>query len=99
MDAGFALITSELTGSFKATYSSTAQSLKATVVKYQERSTATVQGAGVTSVSPNHAVVIVLLDQTVTSINSTTPVVNRNRAVLTMVRKSGRWLISGLDLK
>lgn len=100
LDQDFALITSELTGSFKATYSSTAQSLKATVVKYQERSTATVQGAGVTSISPHHAVVIVLLDQSVTSINSTTPVVNRNRAVITLVRSgSGKWLMSGLDLK
>jgi Mce-associated membrane protein len=99
LDAGFALIASELTGSFKSTYSSTAQSLKATVIKYQERSSATVQGVGVTSVSPHHAVVIVLLDQTVTSINSTTPVVNRNRAVITLVRSGGKWLMSGLDLK
>lgn len=99
LDSGFALITSELTGSFKTTYSSTAQSLKATVIKYQERSTATVQAAGVTSVSPNHAVVIVLLDQSVTSVNSTTPVINRNRAVITLVRHGGTWLMSGLDLK
>ena len=99
LDAGFALITSELTGSFKTTYSSTAQSLKATVIKYQERSTATVQAAGVTSATPHHAVVIVLLDQTVTSVNSTTPVVNRNRAVITLVRTGGRWLMSNLDLK
>jgi Mce-associated membrane protein len=100
LDAGFALIASELTGTFKTTYSSTAQSLKATVVKYQEKSTATVQGAAVSSVSPHHAVVIVLLDQSVTSVNSATPVVNRNRAVITLVRTGGgRWLMSGLDLK
>jgi Mce-associated membrane protein len=100
LDTGFARIESELTGTFKTTYTSTAQSLKATVIKYQERSTATVQAAGVTSVSPHHAVVIVLLDQTVNSVNSTTPVLNRNRASITLVRSGGgRWLMSAFDLK
>src|SRR5439155_1061179 len=52
-----------------------------------------------TLITSTHAVVIVLLDQSVTSINSTTPVINRNRAVVTLVRTKGKWLISGLDLK
>lgn len=100
LDASFARIANDLTGTFKDTYSKTAASLKATVIQYQEQATAAVQGAGVTSVSPHRAVVIVLFDQSVRSINSTTPVINRTRASITLVRNGGgRWLMSALDLK
>jgi Mce-associated membrane protein len=100
LDASFARIANDLTGTFKDTYSRTAASLKATVIQYQEQATAAVQGAGVTSVSPHQAVVIVLFDQSVRSINSTTPVINRTRARITLVRSGGgRWLMSALDLK
>jgi Mce-associated membrane protein len=100
LDASFARIANDLTGPFKDTYSRTAASLKATVIQYQEQATSAVQGAGVTSVSPHRAVVIVLFDQSVRSINSTTPVINRTRASITLVRNGGgRWLMSALDLK
>jgi Mce-associated membrane protein len=98
-DADFARTASDITGSFKTTYTNTSSALKATVVKNQMVATVQIVNAGVKSISPHHAVVVVLLDQTVRQSGSTTPVLNRDRATVTMIRKgSGRWLISQIDL-
>ena len=99
LDQNFSRTAADLTGSFKTSYTQTAAALKATIVQYQETSTTKIVAAAVQSVSPHHAVVLVILDQTVTGSNLKTPTVNRDRAMLTLVRTgSGRWLVQNLDL-
>ena len=98
LDTTFAHTQSELTGSFKTTYAQTSSALKATLVQYHGAAKTTVIGAAAQSVTATQAKVIVLFDQTVTSLNTKNPVVNRNRATVTLDRVSGQWLMSALDL-
>ncbi|HEY2167408.1 MAG TPA: hypothetical protein VGH01_09610, partial [Jatrophihabitantaceae bacterium] len=99
LDQNFARTAADLTGSFKTSYTQTAAALKATIVQYHETSTVKILSAAAQSVSPHHAVVIVIFDQTVNGSNLKTATVNRNRAMFTLVRSSsGRWLTQTLDL-
>ena len=98
LDATFAHTASELTGSFKTTYAQTSAALKATLAQYHETATTKVIAAAAQSVTSAQAKVIVLFDQTVTSLNTKNPVVNRNRATVTLERTGSAWLMSALDL-
>lgn len=99
LDRTFDKVASELTGEFKTQYQATSASLKTTLQKYKGKASATVQAAGVTRASTSSATVVVLLDQSVTSVASPTPRIDRSRMVITLTRSKGRWLMSGLDLK
>jgi Mce-associated membrane protein len=93
-------VVSHLTPAFAKQYSSVSQQLSSLIVQYKGKETATVQGAGVTSVSTTQAVVVLFLDQTVTTTQSKTPQINRYRMTMTMDRQpSGSWLISNMTLK
>jgi len=99
LDHDFQLVSSHLTKSFADKYAQISQQLKSVIVKYKGRSTATVQGAGVTSVTGKQAVVVLFLDQTVTTTQSAKPRVDRNRLTMTLQRQAGGgWLISDLEL-
>lgn len=98
LDTTFAHTAAELTGSFKTTYTQTSAALKTTLSQYHEIASTKVIAAAAQSVSATQAKVIVLFDQTVTSLNSKNPVVNRNRATVTLDRNGSGWLMSALDL-
>ena len=99
LDHDFQLVSSHLTKSFAAKYAQISQQLKSVIVKYKGKSAATVQGAGVTSVTGKQAVVVLFLDQTVTTTQSSKPRVDRNRLTMTLQRQAdGGWLISDLEL-
>jgi Mce-associated membrane protein len=99
LDHDFQLVSSHLTKSFADKYAQISQQLKSVIVKYKGRSTATVQGAGVSSVTGKQAVVVLFLDQTVTTTQSSKPRVDRNRLTMTLQRQAdGTWLISDLEL-
>jgi Mce-associated membrane protein len=99
LDQNFARTAADLTGSFKTSYTQTAAALKATIVQYHETSTVKILATAAQSVTPHHAVVVVIFDQTVNGSNLKAPTVNRNRAMFTLVRSgSGRWLTQTLDL-
>ncbi|MDT4925013.1 MAG: Mce-associated rane protein [Pseudonocardiales bacterium] len=99
LDADFKKVASHLTPSFAANYTKSSDGLKPTIVQYQGKSTARVQGVGVSSATTSSATVIVFLDQTVTTSQSTTPRVDRNRLQMKLVRRNGTWLIENLLLK
>jgi Mce-associated membrane protein len=99
LDHDFQLVSSHLTKSFADKYAQISQQLKSVIVKYKGKSTATVQGAGVTSVTGKEAVVVLFLDQTVSTTQSDKPRVDRNRLTMTLQRQAdGTWLISDLEL-
>ena len=99
LDHDFQLVSSHLTKSFATKYAQISQQLKSVIVRYKGKSTAAVQGAGVTSVTGKQAVVALFLDQTVTTTQSAKPRVDRNRLTMTLQRQSnGGWLISDLEL-
>ncbi|MEO6886632.1 MAG: hypothetical protein ABI232_10165 [Jatrophihabitantaceae bacterium] len=100
LDADFTKVMAELTPSFATNYAQVSASLKSTIEQYKGSSTATVQDIGVAKVnSPTSVVVIVFLDQSVTTSQSTTARIDRNRLEMTLEKQKGTWLISNLLLK
>jgi Mce-associated membrane protein len=99
LDAGFKRTEAELTGDFKDQYVSTTAALKQTIIKYKAKATSVLQAMAAQSLTPNDAVIIAFVDQTITNATSTTPQVDRVRMQMTLHRSgSGRWLISNLQL-
>jgi Mce-associated membrane protein len=97
LDADYQKVASHLTSDFAKKYLSVSGALKATVVQYKGKSVAAVQGIAVSQISANSATVLVFLDQTVTTTQSSTARIDRNRLKLTMQRqRNGSWLISDL---
>lgn len=100
LDEDFKRVTAHLTPDFAKKYASVSSGLRSVIKQYHGKSTATVQGAALASVTTTKAVALVFLDQTVTTTQSTTPRIDRNRMQMTMQRQSnGDWLISDLALK
>ncbi|MGI8677792.1 MAG: hypothetical protein ACR2LX_03715 [Jatrophihabitans sp.] len=99
LDQDFAHVAGQLTGKFATDYKATSAALKPTLTQYQGIATAKVLDAGVASLTAKKAVVLVFVDQTVTSKVSKTPTVDRNRVRVTMQRQGDRWLTSALDLR
>ena len=99
LDQDFQVVSSHLTPAFASKYKQISQQLRSVIVQYKGKSTATVGGAGVESLRGKQAVVLIFLDQTVTTTQSKTPRVDRNRVKMTMQRQPrGTWLISDLVL-
>jgi hypothetical protein len=71
----------------------------ATFEQYKPQVTARIQGVGVTSSSDSAAVVLVFLDQTVRTSQSSTPRVDRNRLEIHLVNADGTWLVDKLLAK
>lgn len=99
LDQDFQLVSSHLTPAFATKYKQISGQLRTVIVQYKGRSTATVEGAGVQSVGATTAVVLMFLDQTVTTTQSATPRIDRNRLKITLAHQpDGSWLISDLAL-
>jgi Mce-associated membrane protein len=95
LDADFARVLSHLTPSFAKNYQSVSGALKPTIVQFKTKETAAVQAVAVQSITSSQAIVLVFLDQTVVSTQSSTPRIDRNRLRVTMQRQhDGTWLIS-----
>ena len=100
LDADFHRVTDHLTPDFAKKYVSVSSGLRSVIQQYHGKSTATVQGAAIASVTTTTAVVLVFLDQTVVTSQSTTPRIDRNRMQMSMQRKGdGSWMVSDLALK
>jgi len=89
-----------LTPGFRKQYmKTTAAAVQPLAAKYRATSTAVVPpgAAGAVTVSPNRAVVLVFVDQTVTNSQLAAPRLDRARINVTLVRSGGRWLIDKLS--
>jgi Mce-associated membrane protein len=100
LDADFAKVSSHLTPEFAKRYQQVSKDLRSVIEQYKGRSTATVQGAGVSSVDGDTVVVVLFLDQKVTTTQSATSRIDRNRMQMTMQHQpDGGWRISDVVLK
>lgn len=89
-----------LTPKFRSQYSPVVAQLKPYISKGQAVATASVRCAAVSHLSTTRAVIVLCLDQSVTTSASKTATINRNRAVATLVKqKNGRWLVDDLVLR
>jgi Mce-associated membrane protein len=99
LDADFSEVAKKMTTGFAKSYTATSSQLKPTLTQYKTQVTARIQGVGLTSSSGNRAVVVVFLDQTVKTSQSSTPRIDRNRLEVHLVHVKGQWLIAKLLAK
>ena len=99
LTADFARTRAYLTPSFAADFAKLTSSLGALITQSKGQTVGTVLSSGLQSITSNTAVVLVFLDQKVTSADSTTPRLDHNRLRLTLaLQKDGTWLVSKLEL-
>ena len=99
LDTEFQEVAQKMTPDFAKSYLDTSDRLKATFVQYKTQVTARIQDWGVTSASTSKATVIVFLDQTVRTSQSSTPRIDRNRLEIQLVHSGGKWLVAKLLAK
>jgi Mce-associated membrane protein len=99
LDTEFQEVAQKMTPDFAKSYLDTSDKLKPTFVQYKTQVTARIQGWGVTSSSTSKATVVVFLDQTVRTSQSSTPRIDRNRLEIQLVHTGGRWLVAKLLAK
>jgi hypothetical protein len=96
LDTDFAEVAAHLTPSFKRSYLQSSSRLKPAIEQVKGVAVGTVRAAGLVSATSTTAVVAVFLDQQVTTSQSKTPRIDRDRLIVTMVRSGDSWLISKL---
>jgi Mce-associated membrane protein len=93
-DADVARVKAHLTGKTLSDYTQASQALRPTILQYQSVETAAVAAAAIQTITPSQVTVIVLLDQTVTSKQSPTPRIDRNRLSMVLQRQpNGTWVV------
>jgi Mce-associated membrane protein len=98
LSADFTAAEKLMTPSFKADYTSqTTRNVKGPAVKFKAVSVATIEGAGVASMSSSRATVLVFVDQTVRNSQLSAPRLDRSRVQVSLVRTDGKWLINNLS--
>ncbi len=97
VDADLASAREYLTGSLKENYGALTRTVVAKGAKEKRISaTATVPAAAVVSATPDTAVVLVFVDQTVV-VGNDAPTDTVSRVRVTLANSKNRWLISGFD--
>jgi Mce-associated membrane protein len=98
LSADFSAAEKLMTPSFKADYiGQTNRNVKAPAAKFHAVSVATIEGAGVASISSSKATVLVFVDQTVRNSQLSAPRLDRSRVQVSLVRSHGSWLINNLS--
>lgn len=86
-----------LTGGFRENYTQVSRDVLIPDARRQHISaTATVPEAAAVSATPDHAVVLAFVDQTVT-IGASSPAATASSVRVTLDKVAGRWLVSGFD--
>jgi Mce-associated membrane protein len=98
LSADFTAAEQLMTPRFKADYTAkTTHEVKAPAAKFHAVSVATVEAAGVASMSSSRATVLVFVDQTVTNTQLSAPRLDRSRVQVSLVRTDGKWLVDNLS--
>lgn len=98
LEADFAKVLDNSTGSFKSEYTAASASLRDLIAKFKATATGKVLETAVLSSDTDSATILLFVDQTVSNSNSKTPRVDRSRMKMGLEKQDGRWLISSLDL-
>ena len=98
LNQDFGVVLAHSTPSFRKSFGKSSAELKSTLVKFHATAKATVVAAGVVSVSADHAVVLVFLEQTVTNSAQKSPTTDRSQVEITLVRSGDNWLIDQVTL-
>jgi Mce-associated membrane protein len=98
LDQDFSAAIALLTGDFRAYYQQfTSEIVRPAAQQQQLKTTATVQRAGVETLSGTSATVLVFVNQTTTSRDKPAPAVVSSSVRVNLTKVNGKWLISGFN--
>ncbi len=96
--APWTVIEDHATARFRSDYQKTSSALEPTIVSYKATAQATVPESAVSTVSASKAVVLLVLDQTITnSTQKSGPQSQSFIVVMTLLRQKGQWLIDNVQ--
>lgn len=98
LDQDFGVVLAHSTPSFRQSFSQSSDALKATLLKFHATAKAKVVAAGLVSATTSKAVVLVLVDQTVSNSTQKAPTTDRSQVEITLVPGGGGWLIDQVTL-
>lgn len=98
IDRGFAQIADGSTGEFKAMHTRSGATLRRTLIDNGATARGYVAEGVVKSADRSHAVVVLLVNQSVRNADNPEPVLDRSRIRMTMDKVDGRWLASRVEL-
>ncbi len=98
IDRTFAGIADGSTGEFKDMHTRSGAKLRQLLIDNEATARGHVAEAVVKSAEKNHAVVVLLVNQSVRNADNPEPVIDRSRIRMTMDKVDGRWLASKVEL-
>lgn len=98
IDQNVADILAGSTGEFNAKYAQTSGQLRQLIIDNKTTARGKVVESAVKSVSPNKVKVLLMVDQSVSSLASPEVQIDRSRIKMTMEKIDGRWLVSKVEL-
>ncbi|GAA1973660.1 hypothetical protein [Amycolatopsis minnesotensis] len=99
IDDNLKKVTGDSTDSFAKQYQSVANNLTQLMRQYKAVAKSTVVQAGIADATPDRAVVLLFVDQTITNTNSPQPRVERNRLQLTVLNQDDTWRLDDVQLR
>jgi Mce-associated membrane protein len=99
LDHDFGWVTNGATASFAKEYASANAPLRTVIAKLKARATGTVTDAAATAKSTSKVEVLLFVDQTIVNGTNSKKRTERNRVLMTMVHRDGRWIVDDVALR
>lgn len=98
VDQNFDAVLNGATGDFKDMYTKSSMQLRQLLIDNKAAAHGVVIDSAIQSHNKNQAVLLVMIDQTITNTARPDPRVDRSRMKMTMEKVDGRWLASKVEL-
>jgi len=99
LDRDFAWVNDGATSSFAKEYATANEPLRSIITKLKADAVGTVVEASATVEDSSHVKVLLFVDQTITNGIDSKSRTERNRVVMSMVKRDGRWLVNDVELR
>jgi Mce-associated membrane protein len=99
LDHDFGWVTHGATASFAKEYATANAPLRTVITKLKARATGSVTDAAATAKSSSKVEVLLFVDQTIVNGTNSKKRTERNRVVMTMVHRDGRWIVDDVALR
>lgn len=99
LDRDFAWVDEGATSSFAKEYEATNEPLRDIITKLKADAVGTVVEASATVEDSEHVTVLLFVDQTITNGTDSKTRTERNRVVMSMVKRGGAWLVDDVELR
>lgn len=99
LDRDFAWVDDAATDSFAKEYAAANEPLRGIITKLKADAVGTVLEASATEKSDDRVTVLLFVDQTITNGTDSKTRTERNRVVMSMVERGGKWLVDDVELR